>query len=514
MAEIRFDYNNMFGSRVGSSGGISERELSGMRKALRAAHAHLTRVIAHEGCRVNAGLEWAVLPFQDEKTVSSIQRMGREIASTYRNVLFLGIGGSYLGLKAAQDALVGPYHNEFASGQHRGASWPIRSGQGQRRGASWPIRSGQGPRIFFEGNNLDPETLSVLLRDLDPRETFVVVISKSGETTETKGAFLVVEEWLRKRVGSRYGRQVIAVTDPTAGSLRRLAREKNDSDRLSFRTLPLLKGVGGRYSELNMGLLHLAVNKIPLADVLGGARAMSRRCMREPVQENPALFYAALHYLLCKKKRKPIAVLMPFSETLASTADWYVQLLAESLGKRYGRVVRRDRKGVEEWLADKRRVVRTGRTPVAARGTNDLHSIQQLIVEGPDDKVVTFIQVGTFRSDITVPPHGGLLGGKSFTRLMSLAKEATEWALVRARVPNCTVAMPEVSPSHWGGLLYFFEMATAFEGELLGINAFDQPGVEGYKQYLYGKLGSPDLSPAAVAEIRRHPLVKKRSLIL
>ena len=206
--------------------------------------------------------------------------------------------------------------------------------------------------------------------------------------------------------------------------------------------------------------------------------------------------------------------MMPFSETLKSTADWYVQLLAESLGKKFARKVEISPDGLELWLNDKTQVINVGRTPIACRGTNDLHSIQQNSIEGQNDKVVTFIRVEKFRNDLRISGKNDVLSGKKFSELMRLAQEATEWALVREARPNCTIVMPEISAYHWGGLLFFFEMATAYEGELLQVNAFDQPGVEGYKNYMYYKLRKTGLPDQITQEIRDNPLKKDAKYIL
>ena len=199
---------------------------------------------------------------------------------------------------------------------------------------------------------------------------------------------------------------------------------------------------------------------------------------------------------------------MPFSEGLKSTADWYCQLLAESTGKKFSRKIKVDANGVEEWLRNENRIVNVGRTPVSTRGTNDLHSVQQNNIEGENNKAITFIRVDKFSRDIKVIGTGDFLSGNDYSRLLSLAQEATEWALVRQNRPNCTIILPELTPYYWGALIFFFEMATAFEGELLNINAFDQPGVEGYKNYMYYKLRKPGLSEAVVEDIREHPLNK------
>ena len=490
MADIKFDFNNMFSFSVGKEHGVQESDIQEMAEDIKKAQEHLVKVIADLKNRVRLGLEWTQLPLQDKKTIKSIQVLGNEISDKYDNVIFLGIGGSYLGLKAAQDALCAPYYNEFS---------------GLRKG---------GPRIYFEGNNLDPDTLSSLLDNLSARKTFVVVISKSGETTETKAAFVVVEEWLKEHVGKNYGRQIVAITDPDSGSLRKKVDEEQAKDPQSFRNLPLLKGVGGRYSELNMGLLHLAVIGVDIQEVLDGAKAMARRCGKEEIYKSPAFLYAVLHVLLYRKKGKSLAILMPFSETLKSTADWYIQLLAESLGKKYSRKVKVCSDGKEDWDRNPEKVVNLGRTPISSRGTNDLHSIKQNNIEGENNKVVTFIRVEKFREDIKIPGKNDILAAKRYSELIKLAQEATEWALVRENRPNCTITLPEITPYNWGALLFFFEVATAFEGELLNVNAFDQPGVEGYKNYMYFKLNKQGM-PAEISQaIKNNPLIKDEKYII
>lgn len=490
MKKIRFDFNNMMSSSVGSRHGVTPAEKRDFSARARRAQSHLSSLRAQAADRIRLGLEWVRLPYQSASSIDQIQSLADQVSRRYEAVLFLGIGGSYLGLKAAQDALLPAYYNEFSA-----------------------LRKGR-PRVYFEGNNLDPSTLTVLLDTLDPLTTFVVVISKSGETTETKAAFMVVEEWLRKKAGKHYGRQILVITDPHKGSLRARAEQERGRDPLSFRTLPLFPGVGGRFSEFNMGLFHLAVTGIPIAEVLAGARAMDRRCAQADIRKNPACQYALLHTVLYARRRKSIAVLMPFSESLKSTADWYVQLLSESLGKKYSRKIITDGAGAERWEQDRRRPVHRGRTPLSSRGTNDLHSIQQNNVEGEYDKVVTFITVERFPREIVLPRGRDLLSGRRYSDLLHLAQEATAWALVQESRPNCSIILPQLDPYHWGGLLYFFEMATAFEGEFLEVNAFDQPGVEGYKQYMYVQLGKKDLPAGVVRAIKKHPLKKDKRLIL
>jgi glucose-6-phosphate isomerase len=486
---LRFDFNNMFSFNVGDNG-VSQQDIDEILPYAQKAAEYLKKIIADSRARVKLNLEWAKLPQQKEEDIAAIYKISRQIVKKYENVLFLGIGGSYLGLKAAQDALCPPYYNEFKS-----------------------LRK-KAPRIYFEGNNLDPDTFQVLLKNLNPKKTFVIVISKSGETTETKAAFILVEAWLKKAIGVKYGRQILAITDPESGSLRKRVQLEQNQDALSFRSLPLLKGVGGRFSEFNMGLLHLAIVGADIRKLFLGAKEMSARCNEEDILKNPAYLYALLHTILYQKKAKSLAILMPFSQTLKSTADWYVQLLAESLGKKYHRKIKVDHDGVDNWMANKDDLFNRGRTPISAAGTNDLHSIQQNNVEGENNKVVTFMRVEKFKTDLKIPGKGDLLSGKSFCQLMQLAQEATEWALVSQDRPNCTIIIPEVSAYNWGALLFFFQMATAFEGELLNVNAFDQPGVEGYKNYMYYKLGKPGIPQAVTEGIKSNPLIKDSKYIL
>jgi glucose-6-phosphate isomerase len=491
MKQIKFDFNNMFGFAIGNTHGVSDADLGKMSAVVKRAHGHLKKILEDKPSRINLGLEWVKLPWQDSRSISRIQKLGNQIASKFENVISLGIGGSYLGLKAAQDALRPAYYNEFPK-----------------------LRKGR-PRIYFEGNNLDPDTLSVLLQNLNPKKTLVIVISKSGETTETKAAFAVVENWLKKGVGRFYGRQILAITDPQSGALRRKVEEEQSRDPRSFRSLDLLRGVGGRYSEFNMGLLHLAIIGVKLEEVLAGARSMAKRCSSAALFKNPAYMYAVLATILYQQKGKPITILMPFAESLKSTADWYCQLLAESTGKKYSRKIKLSAgAGAEEWITDKKKTVNLGRTPIATRGTNDLHSVQQNNIEGENNKTVTFIRVESFKRDLTISSAADFLSGRRYSRLLALAEEATEWALARESRPNCTIIIPKVSPFYWGGLILFFEMATAFEGELLNINAFDQPGVEGYKNYMYYKLEKPGLPKAVAQAIKQNPLVKKAKFIV
>ena len=312
----------------------------------------------------------------------------------------------------------------------------------------------------------------------------------------------------------KYGKHVFVVTDPAKGSLRDLTNEMQEKDKDAFCDFSVFPGVGGRYSEFNVGLLHLAIIGVPLDEIFAGIKDMKEICLKEDIFENPALLYATLQTIMYLEKKKPLSILMPFSESLKSTAEWYVQLLAESLGKEYGRKIVKEG-NCEIWEDDYSRKLNRGRTPVPARGTNDLHSIQQNNVAGENDKTLTLMEVLNFSKDITVPDISGeLLKGKKLSELMSLAVRGTEWALMMAKKPNMTVIMPEISPYTWAQLLYFFEMATTFEGELLDVYAFHQPGVESYKNYMYKSLGKGGLKKEIIELIDNNPLKKSKDYII
>jgi glucose-6-phosphate isomerase len=241
---------------------------------------------------------------------------------------------------------------------------------------------------------------------------------------------------------------------------------------------------------------------------------MDKLCRKQNLWQNPALAYATLNFILGYKKGKVIALLMPFADALKSTADWYVQLLAESLGKKYLRKVRILPGGIETWQRDEKKLACVGRTPVACLGTTDLHSIQQNNVEGMNNKTVTFIRIEKFATDLHIPKGKEIVSGHSYAGLLKLAQEATEWSLTKECRPNCTISLDRLDGKNWAALLYFFQMATAYEGELLNVNAYDQPGVEGYKNYMHYKLGDPLVSKEFVKSVQKSAFKKNPNFIL
>ncbi len=363
--------------------------------------------------------------------------------------MVLGIGGSALGTIALERALLPRYHNHEDGGS-----------------------SEARPRLFVV-DNVDPFGFGETLDYLDPEKTLVIVISKSGSTVETMCQFMVARQWMQQAVGDRFREHFVLITDPVSGVLRRLAEEE---DYVSF-AIP--ERVGGRFSVFTpVGLLPLALAGVDVEAVLKGAASMEERVTRPDLMENPAYLNAALNYLAYQRGLK-IAVLMPYSDRLYDVADWYRQMWAESLGKKYSR---------------DGQVVHVGPTPVRALGTTDQHSQVQLYMEGPFDKLVTFISVDDYGRDLRIPqdapaPSFSYLCGHSMAELIRSEQEATAVALTKNGRPNCTLKLDRVSPENLGALIYMFEVQTVFAGGLFGVNPLNQPGVEEGKEFTYGLMG-------------------------
>jgi glucose-6-phosphate isomerase len=264
----------------------------------------------------------------------------------------------------------------------------------------------------------------------------------------------------------------VLVTDPAKGALREIA----NAERL--RSLPIPANVGGRFSALTpVGLLPAAAAGANIADLLDGAAAMEARCRNADLARNPALLFAATLHLMDRLRGRRIDVLMPYADGLRETGDWFVQLWAESLGKR----------------AD------VGPTPFRAVGATDQHSSMQLMMEGPHDKVVTIVRVAKPRADValTVPPgyraHAEIayLDGHTMGELLEAERRATDAALRKAGQPTISIEIPRLDARAMGELLMMLELAVAYAGGLYGVNAFDQPGVEAGKRFAQGLLGRP-----------------------
>lgn len=442
---IHLDFNDMMAERLGVEYGITRPELD----ALRERAAKCFRELMEE--RSQGQHPFLDLPY-DKEVVDRALRLAKDIAGQAEDFVVLGIGGSALGNIAIHMALNDPLYNEL------------------------PEARGGLPRIHIV-DTVDPDIFEALLRLINPERTVFNIISKSGSTVETMAQFFIVRDLLRNKLGSNYTKNFIATTDPVDGALRRIAREEG------YATLDIPRGVGGRFSVLSpVGLLSAAVSGIDIEAILSGAAHMDSCCRSDDIRENLALMNAALQ-CISYNKGWHITVVMPYSSRLEGVAEWFCQLWAESLGKR---------------LSVDGKVVHCGPTPVRSLGPTDQHSQLQLYMEGPFDKVITFLAVGRFTSQIKIPntiPDKDLshLAGHSLESLMEAERLGTQAALAESGRPSCTIYLPEISAFYIGQLLYFFELQTALAGKLLGVNPFNQPGVEAGKINAHALLGKDGL---------------------
>ncbi len=443
--QIKLDVNHMMTDTMGLQYGIDVSQLDAMAPYAAAANK------AVQKNRGTGWLGWMELPYNQKEIVREIEEVAAQVRGEFDTFVVLGIGGSALGPIAVQQALNHLHYNEL------------------------PMEKRGGPRLYVE-DNIDPERMQALLDVIDVKTTCFNVITKSGATAETMSQYLIVSDLLKKEVGAGWQKHIIATTDKEKGNLIKLAKAEG------FRLFYIPSSVGGRFSELSpVGLLPAAVCGIDIKAMLQGAAAMDERCKSDDVWENPALMEAALQYIAMEDMEKNVQVVMPYADSLRYMADWFCQLWAESLGKNV------TRKGM---------AVNAGQTPAKSLGVTDQHSQLQLYTEGPYDKVITFLKVEKFREETPIPhgceefPDVAFLGGKSLNQLIAAELTGTEYALYRSGRMNQTILLPEVNANTIGQLLFFFQMATAYAGELLDIDAFNQPGVEESKIASYAVLGN------------------------
>jgi glucose-6-phosphate isomerase len=393
-------------------------------------------------------------------TVHAIRTFAEGLGQAHDHVLVLGIGGSALGTKALLNALRPPAWNELDDES----------------------------RDFFPRltvlENIDPISVSAALRRIDPRRVLVNVISKSGGTAETMAQYLVVRAWLENALGPAAYRHLVFTTDPSRGALRELAQRDH------IATLDVPTDVGGRFSVLSpVGLLPAALVGIDIAGLLAGAQQALTRSEPDDLWQNPPALYAALLGEADMKHGAGVHVLMPYTDRLRDFAEWYRQLWAESLGKRVNRAGR---------------TVNVGPTPVAAVGATDQHSQVQLFMEGPFNKVITFVTVEDFGQEVNIPrPAAKLpsdleyLPGHTLGELLRAEYQATSAALAQMGRMNCTLRLPDLTAPTVGEALMFYQLATGYAGVWYGIDPFDQPGVELGKRLTFAAMGRPGYEPAA-----------------
>jgi glucose-6-phosphate isomerase len=393
----------------------------------------------------NDFLGWVDLPENyDRDEFAQIQEAAQQIQSQSEVLVVIGIGGSYLGAKAALSFLSHTYYNQL------------------------PANKRPGPEIYFAGTNLSGTHLQHLLDVIGDRDFSINMVSKSGTTTEPAIAFRILRERLEKNVGKEAAKKrIFATTDREKGALKTLA------DREGYTSFVVPDDIGGRFSVLTaVGLLPIAVAGIDIEDLMAGA-AKAREHGQQDLMDNPSLQYAGIRNLLYRKGFG-IEMLINYEPRLVYLAEWWKQLFGESEGK--------DQKGI---------------FPASANFTTDLHSLGQYVQDGPRHLFETLVQVKEV-------PHGLLIGenpsnldglnylaGQSVDYVNEKAAEGTLQAHLSGGVPNLIIQLPQASAFHLGYLFYFFESACAVSGYLLGVNPFDQPGVEAYKKNMFALLGRP-----------------------
>lgn len=441
---LSIDFTNMMAGPLPNGRGITDAQWTAGAERFRVAFDRVQ--VQH----VAGTLGFIDLPGNDA-LIAETQTVAHRFGGRVDDVLLLGIGGSALGPIALRSALRPPHWNELDATARNG-----------------------NPRLHVL-DNVDPATIAATLARLALARTLVIVISKSGGTVETMAQYLIVREALEAVVGEEAARsQMVFVTDPEVGALRAIARAEG------ITTLDIPSNVGGRFSVLTaVGMLPAALIGIDVRALLSGAAECAARCNSSELASNPAGVFAVLQWLADTKHGAHVHTLMPYADGLREIASWFVQLWAESLGK-----IRPDGTSV-------------GPTPLPAVGATDQHAQVQLFMEGPLNKTVCFIAVdgkaehGSIPSRHSDRPELAYLGGQTLGQLLDIERQATAGALAARGRLNFTIEVPTVDARTVGALLFLFEMATAYAGELYEVNAFDQPGVELGKQFAYAMLGRP-----------------------
>lgn len=406
----------------------------------------------------NDFLGWIDLPVNyDKEEFARIKKAAQKICSDSEVLVVIGIGGSYLGARAAIEFLRHGFYNSVSK----------------------EIR--KTPEIYFAGNNISSTYLSQLLEVIGNRDFSVNIISKSGTTTEPAIAFRIFKKVLEKKYGKEGAAgRIYATTDKARGALKKLATEEG------YETFVVPDDVGGRFSVLTaVGLLPIVVSGADIDALMEGAAAMREVCLNTPYAENPALKYAAVRNVLLRKG-KSIEILANYEPSFHYVAEWWKQLFGESEGK--------DQKGI---------------FPAAVDLTTDLHSMGQFIQDGQRTMFETVMELEKPTHELLIEEEpvdlDGLnyLAGKSIDFINKSAMKGTKLAHTDGGVPNLVIRVPERNELSLGELFYFFEFACGISGYLLGVNPFDQPGVESYKKNMFALLGKPGF------EKEREELVKR-----
>ncbi|MBS4012918.1 MAG: glucose-6-phosphate isomerase [Bacteroidetes bacterium] len=426
-----------------TSGFVSKDEIKLFRSEI---ELHYQNIYNKTG-KGNEFLGWATLPEEiSSSIIDNIEKDAAILSKISEVVVVIGIGGSYLGSKAVIDAL----SNNF----------PQLSKTSERI----------NPIVLFAGQNIDEDYMHDLLSVLDKKDYSIIVISKSGTTTEPAIAFRILKKHIEKKYGKSNARErIIAVTDKSRGALKKL------SDAEGYTTYVIPDDVGGRYSVLTpVGLLPIAVAGFDIRKLVEGAKNMQHYLREEKdLEKNPAALYAVVRNILYRKG-KTIEIMANFTPVMANLTEWWKQLYGESEGK--------ENKGI---------------FPAGVNFTCDLHSMGQYIQQGLRNIFETVISIEQPRSKIEIPndPENidglNFLSGKRYSFVNKMAEQGTLLAHVDGGVPNICIILPQINEQNLGELIYFFEIGCALSGYILDVNPFDQPGVEDYKKNMFALLGKP-----------------------
>ena len=391
-------------------------------------------------------LGWMELPTNyDKKEFEKIKKSAKKIQDNSDVLVIIGIGGSYLGARAVIEALTHTFY------------------------AYLPKEQRKTPQILYVGNNLNPNYINDIIDLIGNRDFSINVISKSGTTTEPAIAFRIFREILENKYGLKEAqKRIFVTTDKKKGALKQLA------DTEKYTTFVIPDNIGGRYSVLTaVGLLPIAVAGIDITKLMNGARFAQEKYVDKSLKYNDCYKYAVIRNLLYKNS-KNIEILVSYEPKLHYMIEWWKQLFAESEGK--------DGKGI---------------FPTGAEFTTDLHSIGQYIQEGRRNLFETVINIEKSKNDIEIKEDAdnldGLnyIAGKKLDYVNKKAMEGTISAHVDGGVPNIVINMSELNEETLGHLIYFFELAVAMSGNLIGVNPFNQPGVEKYKTNMFKLLKKP-----------------------
>ena len=447
MSKVTFDYSK-------AASFIGAHEVDFMKKTVCDARD----VLVSKTGAGNDFLGWIDLPVDyDKEEFARIKKAAAKIQSDSEVLLVIGIGGSYLGARAAIEFLRHSFYNSVSK----------------------EIR--KTPEIYFVGNSISSTYIKHLIDVIGDRDFSINMISKSGTTTEPAIAFRVFKEMMEKKYGKEEAaKRIYATTDRAKGSLKGLATEEG------YESFVVPDDVGGRFSVLTaVGLLPIAVSGADIDKLMEGAAEGRRLALETEYEKNDALLYAAIRNILLRKG-KSVEILANYEPSVHYVSEWWKQLYGESEGK--------DQKGI---------------FPASVDLTTDLHSMGQFIQDGARFMFETVINIEKSREEIIINEEpvdlDGLnyLAGKSVDFVNKSAMNGTILAHTDGQVPNLMVNVPEVNEYYLGELFYFFEFACGVSGYLLGVNPFNQPGVESYKKNMFALLGKPGY------EAQREELLKR-----